>query len=163
MKTKLFFTSLAFLLIGSVSLSAQFSAGAGLAYGTDVEELGIRAVGVYQFAEEWRGAADFIYYFDGVEDVSLWELNTNAHYVFSNDDKFLAYALAGLNLIAVTVDLGVIGGGKETNTEAGLNIGAGGQYFVTENVSIHGEVKYAISDADQIVIGIGALINIGEK
>jgi opacity protein-like surface antigen len=158
MKTKLSFLVFALCLLGSTQVSAQLSAGAGLAFGSETEDLGIRATALYQFNENWRAATDFIWYLDGEEDVSVWELNLNAHYIFFEDGKFLAYGLAGLNLVGVSVDLGPLG--DESDTEGGINLGVGGQYKINETISIQSELKYSLSDFDQIVFGIGALIAI---
>jgi len=50
------------LLLGNAF--AQVSAGGGLAYGTDLNDLGIQVHGGYQINEEWRGFTSFIYYLD---------------------------------------------------------------------------------------------------
>ena len=51
-----------FLLFAAFTAEAQVSVGPGLAYGFDIEELGIQARGQYSFNETWRGEADFIFH-----------------------------------------------------------------------------------------------------
>ena len=155
--------ALTFLLsaLCSYHVNAQLSLGGGLAYGTEVEDngLGIQARTIYGFNEKWRAAADFIKYLDGLENISVWEFNVNGHYVFANQDKFSAYALAGLNFVGVKVD---VLGFKNTETETGLNLGVGGQLKFSESLSGLAELKYNVgSDIDQLVIGVGVVYTLG--
>ncbi len=143
------------LLLAGTSAPAQISVGAGLAYGFDVKELGIQARGIYQINDQWRGGADFIFYLDGESEVTLTEFNANGHYFFLTDEPFKAYALAGLNFITSRVDF--VGIGSGSNTETGLNLGAGGEFGITERISGMAELKYTISDASQLLLAVGAL------
>lgn len=147
------------LLLGNAF--AQVSAGGGLAYGTDLNDLGIQVHGGYQINEEWRGFTSFIYYLDGIENISFWELNFNGHYFFVNDEKAQAFALAGLNIInvGISIDLGFLGQVNESSTEVGLNIGVGGQYALAEKLKAIATLKYAISSADQLVLSAGVLFD----
>lgn len=150
--------AIAFACLFSTDVKAQLSLGGGIAYGLDIEEIGIQVKGIYAFDDTWRANADFIFYLDGIEDASVWELNLNGNYVFSSTDDFLVYALAGLNIAGLSV---TFLGETVSATETGLNIGAGGQLFVSDNVSILGELKYAIGNADQLVIAAGVQFALG--
>lgn len=152
MKTLLTTSTALFLLLFSAEIKAQFSLGPGLAFGTDVDEIGIQVRAINSFTDQWRGGADIIYYLDGIKDFSIWEINLNAHYVYAGADKFNAYALAGFNILLFSTS---ILGESSTATEAGLNLGTGGQYFISENTSLLAELKYTISDLNQLVIGLG--------
>lgn len=130
--------------------------GAGLAYGTEIEELGLQLNGYYgldQVLEGLRVGAEFTYFL--VEDpVTFWTLDLNGHYRFLPPGPFGAYAIAGIDIARISVDLGpLVGDGSET--EIGLNLGVGAEYAVVENVELFGELKYVISDYDQAVIAIG--------
>lgn len=150
---------LAFLAATCVTneLKAQFSLGGGIAYGTEIKELGIQARGIYTINEQWRGGADFVYWLVG-DGVTSWELNANGHYVFTEDD-FLAYGLAGLNLASVSVDLGPFGSASET--EIGLNLGVGGQLKFSDAISGIAEIKYTIGGYDQLGLSAGVLFSLG--
>ncbi|MCB9081659.1 MAG: outer membrane beta-barrel protein [Lewinellaceae bacterium] len=137
---------------------AQLSVGAGLAYGTGVEELGIQVRGIYGFNDTWRGGADFIYYLDGAEGVSFWEFNVNGHYIFADSGQLKTYAFAGLNFTHVTVDLGQFG--SAGNTDTGVNLGAGAQLKLSDKISGLGEVKYVLGGGDQLVLSAGVLVNL---
>lgn len=163
---KFLYNALFVLLLTCISTAtfAQLQVGGGLAYGTEVEAIGIQARGVYKFTEEWGAEADFIFYFDEFEDVTFWELNANGNYFFFSNEAIDAYALAGLNIasVGVSIDLGPFGGTvSESNTEVGLNIGGGVQFGITESIKGLGEIKYIIGDFDQLVLAVGVLFDIG--
>lgn len=141
-----------FMLIGQ-SAFAQLSAGAGLAYGSDSKDLGIQLRGIYQFNETWRAGGDFIFYLDGVENLSISELNTNAHYVFKNDETLQLYGLAGLNLLIVSISEFGLG----TASELGINLGGGVGYPFTEKLTGIGEIKLSLGDASQLVLSVGVV------
>jgi len=143
-------------MLGATSnLQAQLSVGGGIAYGSDVEEIGLQVRGVYSIADQWRAGADLIYYLDGIKGLSYYEINTNGHFVFTDNGKFLAYALAGLNYFRVSIT--GFGGGSEI----GLNLGGGAQFMFSDSISGLLELKYVIGDADQFVAGIGVMFEIG--
>lgn len=151
------FISLAFSNIAS----AQISVGGGLAFGTEVEELGIQAGGVYTINEEFRAGADFIYYLTGDDgdfgaNFTWWEFNANGHYLFLTEEDMIVYALGGLNFASFSYDfdLGGFGGGSVSETEIGLNVGAGIEYGLGF-ADLYGELKYALSSADQLVLSAG--------
>lgn len=153
MKQTLFLCSFLCLFLTSQKVSAQFSAGAGVAYGADLEDLGLQVKAIYQIADAWRAGADFIYYFDGIEGVSVSEINLNGHYLFKDDEQFQAYALAGFNFLSVNVD------GFGGTSESGLNIGSGIGFPFSDTLTGVGEVKYTLGDASQVVVGAGVVFN----
>ena len=149
-KSILIFTCL-FVLIGQSVFAQKISTGAGLAYGFDNKDLGIQLRGIYEITDTWRAGADFIFYLDGVENVSVSEFNANAHYVFKNDEDFQLYGLAGLNFFIVSFsefDFGSV-------SELGINLGGGIGYPFTEKLTGIGEIKLSLGDASQFVIGVG--------
>lgn len=143
----------------SLTASAQLQFGGGAALGVDFNEFGVQARGQYGFTETWRGGADFTYYFTE-ENISAFEINANAHYVFSDDGegrKF--YALGGLNYLRYSVDIPDLGFlGVEIDNSAsdvGLNLGAGAN-IPLGNLVGYGEIKYAAGGA-QFGIAAGIL------
>lgn len=145
-----------FLVLCSIlavqSAQAQFKAGVGLMYGSEVEQLGIRVDGVYTINEQFRGVADFGYYFPddvGGVDYDWWELNLNGNYIFHSDAEkgLIGYALAGLNFFNFSQ-------GDFSGDEIGLNIGAGLEYNL-DFAELFAEAKFVLGDADQLNIGAG--------
>lgn len=166
---KLFFVVIVAFL--SLSASAQFKVGGGLAIGTQAgfDEggnklgLGIDVKGDYAFNETWSLSPDFIFFFPGSPegiDVTFWQLNANAHYNFHEADGFNFYGLAGLNYsqMKVELDLGLgeygIGNFSSSAGEIGLNLGAGATYN-----QFFGELKYDTA-FEQITISVGVLFGI---
>jgi opacity protein-like surface antigen len=152
------FISLAFSQIAT----AQISVGGGLAYGTEIEELGIQAGGVYTINEDFRAGVDFIYYLTGDDsgfgaDLTWFEINANGHYLFVTEEDLIVYALGGLNFATFSYDIPAFqgfGGGDVSETEIGLNVGAGLEYGLGF-ADLYAELKYALSSADQLVLSAG--------
>ncbi|MFK7846047.1 MAG: hypothetical protein AB8G77_12170 [Rhodothermales bacterium] len=152
----------------SHTANAQFLLGGGLVYGTDIEAIGIQANGVYTLNEE-QGinlAGDLTLYFPdevpGV-DVSLFAINANGHYIFTTTETLVAYALAGLNIavVKIGVDFGeVFGSSSVSDTELGINAGAGAQFDVGFGFA-YAEAKLVLGGFDQFVLGGGIRIPIG--
>src|SRR5690554_5654464 len=155
------------------SAEAQFrTVGVGLMYGTEIEKIGLRVDGVYQINEEFRATADLGLFLPEKESFgnaevksSMWELNANGNYIFfaDADQGMLAYALAGLNFTTLKTSVDGFGpqiDGSDSNTEVGLNIGAGMEYNL-DFANLFGEIKYVLGDYDQLNIGVGLRFAIG--
>ncbi len=136
--------------------------GPGLVYGNQVERLGVKADGTYSINENIRAAADFTLFFPektdlggGNELTTTWmALNFNAHYIFYSQDEISAYGLGGLNIAILRAS--VTGGNSNSESELGLNLGAGVEY-TADFGNLFGELTLAglAGDADQLVIGGG--------
>ena len=156
MKKYLLLPILALAFFTSTQSFAQLSAGAGIAYGTEIEEIGVQVRGIYQITDVWRAGGDIIFWLDGEDDISIWELNLNAHYAFLNSGSTILYALAGLNIVTVKVE---ILGEDVSDSETGINLGAGAQIPFTDNLSGFAELRYVLGDADQLVVAGGVILN----
>jgi outer membrane immunogenic protein len=159
----------AFLLISVQNSNAQIGLGAGLAYGTEIETIGIQVGGTYLINENFRAAADIIYFFPKSEgdgdfsmDLNWFEFNANIHYIFFEDESMQAYGLGGLNYARLSIDeptinipgVGQIGGGSYSESEIGLNLGIGAMLDI-DFAWLYGEAKFTISDFDQLSIAVG--------
>jgi len=140
----------------TTQLQAQFSLGAGLGYGFDIEEAALNIRANYAFTEEWRAAPDFLYYFDGEEGISIYEINLNGHYVYVDDDGFRSYALGGLNILAISIE------DFDGDSEVGLNLGNGVEYDFTDSIAGFAELRFAIQDESQLVLSLGAMFRLGD-
>jgi len=166
----------AFLMI--LSLQAQkgkISIGGGLAFGSEIEKLGINLRGYYGITEEIAAAPSFTYFFPNKLDFmsgeikwNVWELNLDGHYTFTDSDQFSAYGLAGLNITGTSwkseYDIPNFFTGQnehyeesDSDVNIGLNLGGGGQYNLNEQLGLFGEVKYVISNYDQLVFTFGVI------
>lgn len=132
---------------GEMAAGAQFALGAG----DNITNFGIGAKFQWNVINNLRLEPSFNYFFKK-DYVSMWDLNANVHYQFSMGEKICLYPLAGLSVMGVSVkmpevDLGVLGsygGGSASDTEFGLNLGAGVDFKITEHWVVNVEAKYKI-------------------
>ncbi len=148
----------------SFSAKAQDSkvlGGLGLNYTSDIGSVGITAKGVYMIDENWEGSAGFTYLFEN--NYTNWSmLDLDGHYVFSSDDKKAFYGLAGLNFTFWKFDYSYsygyyIDDYSINGTEVGINLGAGGRFKITDDLSVFGEAKYTFGGFNFLTLGAGVL------
>lgn len=154
------FTALFTVLIYSDSHAQFTKAGVGLMYGSEIEQLGIRGDAVYVINEEFRVVGDLGFFFPeeiGNTTFTWWEINANANYIFHADEEqgLTAYGLGGLNYTTLRYKFDDGNGSASSSTsEVGLNLGAGLEYGL-DFADLFGELKFVLSDADQLNIGVG--------
>lgn len=146
-------------IFGSVQQGqAQIQLGGGLAFGTDVEEIGLQVNGTYSVTPEIRIAPDFTYYFAddiGTTDVNYSELNVNGHYIFATNEtnELVVYGLAGLHIAFIEV-------GALSDNDVGINLGTGLEYNVGFG-NLFGEVKFNVGGFEQFGLAAGVRVPIG--
>ena len=166
------------LLFAFISFSAlgyaQLNAGLAFIYGSEIEQFGIAAKGQYNgIAENIDGSVGLHFFFPdkvsgfgGEVKSSLFTINLDGHYNVEAGESFDVFGLAGLNIASITVKVDssnpFIGSGKESDTKIGLNIGGGASTAINEKLKGFGEIKYVISDFDQLVVAFGVLMAFGE-
>ena len=165
-KIFLFLLAMSFTAIGF----AQLNAGLGLIYGTEIEQLGLAVKGQYDgIAENIDGSVGLHFFFPDKSDFSGGELksslttiNLDGHYNFDAAESFNIYALAGLNFAIIKVKFDsntpFVPSSDESESEIGLNLGAGASTDINETLKGFAELKYTVSDFDQLVIAIGILM-----
>lgn len=96
---------------------------------------------------------------------SGYSLDLDGHYVFNSLDKYEIYGLAGINILYARRKW-VYGGldipeTKEitTNTELGLNLGAGAYWKVKDEFDLFMEAKLIVANQLQLVGNVGILLN----
>lgn len=157
----------------STQASAQLWFGGGLVFGEGIENLGLQANAHLVVNEEnkLRIGADITYFFTDNVDLgdteiktSLFAINVNGHYMLVNADQLILYGIGGLNIGFVNVE--ATGAVSEflnfvdtSDTEIGLNVGAGVEYGVPFG-RVYGELKYVLGGFDQLVFGAGVRIPI---
>ena len=142
----------------------ELHVGGQASYGTeDFSELGVGVRGTYLLTDVIAGAADFNYHFPG-EGLTFWDLNINGHYHFDLNGGVTPYAGAGINYsnLSVDLDFGEFGDfGSASTSEVGINV-LGGVFTDLDNgVRLYGEGRFVISDADQLVLTVGAGFPLG--
>ncbi|NPA35990.1 MAG: outer membrane beta-barrel protein [Chlorobi bacterium] len=157
MKKLIFLALFSIALLTTENSNAQFKAGAGLAYGTDVSNIGFTLNAGYNFTENWAGEVDFSHFFRK-DYVAFSALDFDANYVFD----FGFYPIAGINMTFVNVDVpeldlgdwGSISGVSASTTEIGLNIGAGYNFYLNDALVLSPEMRYTLGGADYFRIGV---------
>jgi len=135
----------------------RIQVGPGLAYGNEAENLGISVDGYYTINDQFRAGAAFTYFFPE-NDINHYTIDLNGNYIFHEDEQLMAYAIAGLNIFTYSWD---IAGVDDSETELGLNVGAGIEYGLNVG-NLFGELKLTgiAGDADQLVLGAGIRFDI---
>lgn len=145
------------------SMEGDTKLGIGFGYGHELEELGLGINANYAIRSEIRIAADFFYYLvDDDEflgetiEYTAYELNANVHYLFINEENVIVYGLTGLNYLSLEASTSTDNVTVSSDeSEFGLNLGGGFEYLTSEQLSIFGEIKYAISEFDQFLFSAG--------
>lgn len=157
----------AILSLGLFTVSqAQISVGGGLAYGLDIEEIGIQASGTYVLNEDMRLGADIVYWLTPSEhnfNFTMLEINANYNYIFHNENDLMFYALGTLGIHYAKVSYDGPGSGALGNlgsdTELGLGVGAGMEYNLG-SVKLYAEPRIFLSGFDQFALAAGLRIPI---
>lgn len=152
------FIVLSLLLVShSTSLAQQHGTklGVGVLYGSEIESAGIQGNAVFRVSPRVAIAPDVSIYFPDDEDApgyidSFWAVNLNGQFMLDTDPDYHIYALGGLNVSTIEFE-----GNDESESELGLNLGLGGEYHL-DSFSLFTELKYVVSDYDQVVLGVGA-------
>ncbi|MFH5832435.1 outer membrane beta-barrel protein [Halalkalibaculum sp. DA3122] len=150
--------------------TGEIKIGGGLIFGSGVtgidqvdNDLGIRVDGIYTINEEFRAGADLGFYFPHEENgfkQTVWELNFNGNYIFHSEEELLLYGLGGLNITSISFDQSSQGfTASGSDSEVGLNLGGGLEYGLNFG-DLFAELKYVLSDADQLVLGAGVRFGI---
>lgn len=151
----------------SVSAQSETKIGALIAYGTEVESIGIGANAEFPVMEKLTISPSFIYYLPKDESgikINWFEFNANANYYFLDEDSIDVYGIAGLNYSNVKVKyddaFGFGGDYSASDGRFGLNIGGGANFDIGSSITPFAELKYVIIDGGQLVIAAGVKFNI---
>lgn len=162
---KLFIVIIAILFIGTFQeTKAQFTVGAGLGYATDISSLGISANVGYEIDETWAATGSYTHFLE--KDYYKWSaIDFNANYKLSeieNLGKF--YAIGGINITTVKLDLpglpGFLGSSSTSESNFGVNIGAGLKVDLSEKMILAPEMTYSISSGSYLRIGAKLMFRI---
>lgn len=157
------------LFFGGIFLStAQTDTRLGvlIAYGSDIENVGLGVNAEFPVMENLTISPSFIYYFPKENyltvDMNWWELNANANYYFVDNQNLGFYGLAGLNYSHVSVDLNTPGSPSIESSDGkfGLNIGVGSNFNINSKITPFAQAKYVLIDGGQFVIGAGIRFSI---
>jgi outer membrane protein X len=171
MKTKKIIIATVLFFAGFMVSQAQIDTriGAELAYGTEIENLGIGANAEFGVLDNLSISPSFIYYLpkeEGPIKINWFEVNANANYYFIQDEKFDVYGIGGLNYTSVKVKYDstyspLFGESSSVSDgRIGLNLGGGANLNLDGNITPFAELKYVIIDGGQLVLAAGVKFKI---
>lgn len=140
------------------NMKGDIGVGLGVAYGFDLEEMGVNVNFNYSITDEIRSAVDFTYYLADSE-FTIWEANINAHYMLVNDQALRLYALAGIQYYSFEFEFEFLGSKISAEDDGiGFNIGAGIEYNLG-GVVLFAEPKFTVSGLEQLNLTAGVRFN----
>ncbi|MDR1054383.1 MAG: porin family protein [Prevotellaceae bacterium] len=146
----LVFAIVALAVTGSYAQKGEKSVGLKLNYGSEMESFGLGAQFSYNIMDALRISPSFNYYFEH-NDISLFNVDADAHYLFPFATQFAAYPLAGVTFQAWKHHIL-----DDTKTRLGINVGGGLQFDFLDDWRTFTELKYSIvNDVDQFVFSVG--------
>jgi hypothetical protein len=167
----LFKAFIAIVLFFSVAeASGQISAGVGIIYGTDINNIGFSANGKYEFNESWAVAPAFTYFLK--KDYVTWSaLDFNANYQITEIENIGGlYGIGGFGLTFWGFDskgtgldewASLYGGSLDTNTtEFGVNLGLGLNLATSEKLAIAPEIMYTFGGVNYLRLGVKVMFGL---
>ena len=121
--------------ISEPSLQGEKAIGANLLYGTKIPNFGIGLRYQHFVIDHVRVEGVFDYLIKN-EEFSMWDINANVQYVWNIGSSFRIYPLAGVCFASWKNHLV-----DDTDPRVGLNVGAGLQVKVAENLWVGAEAK----------------------
>ncbi|MBR9855896.1 MAG: porin family protein [Algicola sp.] len=154
-------------VLATVQAQEETKIGAFVAYGSEIESIGIGANAEFPIAENLTISPSLVYYLPKEEFGVKWswfEVNGNANYYFVNDDNLGVYALGGLNYSSIKVSydgsLGFGGSSSVSDGKLGLNLGAGANFNIGGSITPFAELRYVVIEGGQLVAGAGVKFNL---
>ena len=164
-KINLFFTTVLLSLTFSFTAIAQTETKIGglIAYGSEIENIGIGANAEFPIIDKLTISPSFIYYLPKDESgikINWFEVNANANYYFLDKETIGIYGSAGLNYSSVKAsyddnEFGFMGDFSASDGRFGLNLGGGANFNISGSITPFAEIKYVLIDEGQLVIAGG--------
>jgi hypothetical protein len=149
MKTKISIAALlAAVTLVTANVQAQYfpSVGGGLAWGGEIQTIGVQARGDFQFGDYFAIAPHLTYFLPKTVGSEKWNwlsMNVDVHYLFGESRYLYFYPLAGVN-VSHRSDKATSNDNKESITRFGANLGFGGAYEVARESFVFLEFKYVL-------------------
>lgn len=149
---KLFLTMLVVLVsMSAMAQEGKKGIGVNLLYGSKIENIGIGVKGQYYATDVIRVEAN-ANYFMKKNDLSMWDINLNGHYLIPTGTNMAVYPLVGVGLTNWHTST------LSNKVKVAINLGAGYQFDIADDFAVNVEGKYQIIDSyNQFVGSIGAV------
>lgn len=156
------------LTVSNISAQTETTIGGLVAYGTEIESVGIGANAEFPILEKLTLSPSFIYFLPkeaGLSKINWFELNANANYYFLDQETVSVYGIGGLNYSSVKVTFDgendLFGNDfSASDGRVGLNLGAGANFSIGGRLIPFTEIKYVLIDGGQLVIAGGVKFKI---
>ncbi|MDA3866766.1 MAG: outer membrane beta-barrel protein [Salinivirgaceae bacterium] len=167
-----------FLFCTITEANAQMSVGAGMVYGTEINNIGFSLNGKYEFNELWAVAPSFTYFLKK-DYMTFSSLDFNANYQITDIDNLGGlYGIGGLGLTFWGFDFGGddFGGdayGEEydyvnpfveslnvNTTDFGVNLGLGLNIATSEKMAISPEIMYTFGGVNYLRFGVKVMFGL---
>lgn len=133
--------------------------GGFLAYGSEVESMGIGVNAEFSISKNISLSPSFIYYFpkkEGQVKINWWEMNANAHYYFLKQSKLEFFGLGGLNYTQIRINTDDFDGhSANSDGSLGLNLGLGANYEMGKLFTPFIHAKYIVMENGRFVVAAG--------
>ncbi|MCC5907971.1 MAG: hypothetical protein JJU13_17285 [Balneolaceae bacterium] len=148
----------AFIFATDSAEAQRISAGGGVGYGSKSENLNFSVNAYYRLPTLPLRVGGDVGYAKPDDNVNEFDGNLNVHFMAVDTDLISLYTITGLNVVHTRFSIGDV---TESDTDTGINLGAGGELDLGFGRGF-GEAKYVIgSDRDeQWVFGLGVRVNI---
>lgn len=159
---KLILFSILFSVFGIPSLFAQYEGTVGLGahagYAKEINSLGGGVHLHYYYTNNLRFAPSYTYYIP-IKGRNMWEIDTDAHYLFPLNWEFSLYPIGGLHFSKWKYEPKRSSDFEDlswSKNRLGLNVGLGFQYDFRYKARTNLEIKYqSIKDYSQLSIMFG--------
>lgn len=140
--------------------SSPWYADAGVAYGFDVKEFGVRVGAGYELPQikDFQIGAEAIWYFVD-SDTDFYTASLFGQYNLIRQKDYLIYLLAGGHWsqakFSGSPSFGPTGSGSSSISDFGIVFGGGAEYAITSEGYLFGDLKWNTGDFDQAVLSLG--------
>lgn len=142
---------IAIILLSPQQSDAQVKLGAGAAFASDIEQVGIQGDLHYRLPDRpFQFSGSLLYYFPK-DNHDFIEANLNGAYIFYEEFMFKSYLYAGVNLARSKVNFP---NSSAIDRAIGMNIGLGAEYDFGPVLGF-GDLKYVFGEFDQPNFAIG--------
>ena len=142
---------------GAVSAGGRLTMGAG----DDYANFGVGAMVRYNVAKPLRLEVSGDYFLPN-KDISMWDANLNAQWLFPVSERFVLYPLVGVNIMGMT-GTAVNKYGFGVKNGFAPNFGVGADFWLNNKVALNFDAKYRVGfgefDLDRLCISVGIVFN----
>ena len=145
MKKLMMIAAMMLMTVGAFAQAGKMGVGANLYYGlaTNYKQLGLGAKFQYEFIENFRAEAEGAYFLKK-DEVNMYTMNLNFHYLIPVAEDVKVYPIAGVGLLGVKPSEG------DGTSMFAWNLGAGAEYQLSDNLKLDLGVRYQCGKKDGV-------------